>query len=203
MTHMLSRSLLRHTVLAAVSLAIVLPSASAQSDTTRRGRKYKVPPPTSHLEVEVLRDSSKKPVQNAAVILRATKDGRDEGNIEVKTDENGKAIIDVILTGSKVDVQVIADGFATYAENYVIAEPTRAIQVNLVRPRAQISTYVENHGKSSERAVGVQEPNRPTTPPVVQAPKPTNHISDPNPLTPVDPNATPATTQNPTTPPKP
>jgi hypothetical protein len=179
-------------------LSLGLFTASHAQDTTRRGRKYKAPPDTSHIEVEVLRGYNSKPIVNAAVIFHSVKDGKDEGNMEVKTNEDGKAIIDIIPTGSAVDVQVIADGFATYADNYQVNEATRAIQVKMLRPRAQISTYTDNSGKASTTPVGVQEPAHPHSPPVIQAPQPTNHTSDPNPLAPVDPNATPGNTQNPT-----
>lgn len=190
----------RRSLAVVAMMSMLLAAALGQTDAPRRGRKYKVPPATSHVEVKVLRDSNKKPVANAAVIFRSTLNGVDEGNLEVKTDEDGVARIDVIPTGSKVDVQVIADGFATYADNYQVDEPTRAIEVKLIRPRAQVSTYVDNRGKASERPVGVQEPNKPSTPPVVQTPKPTDHTSDPDPITPVSPNASPSTTQNPTPP---
>ena len=64
----------------ALSLAL---AATAQD--TRHGRKYKAPPVTSHLEVLVLRDSNGKVVENAGVIFHPTKDGIDEGNLEVKS----------------------------------------------------------------------------------------------------------------------
>jgi hypothetical protein len=176
-------------------LAVAVPVAPAQDS---RGRKYKAPPPTSHIEVQVLRGYNGKPIVNAAVVFHSVKDGKDEGNLEVKTNEDGKAIIDVIPTGSKVQVQVIADGFATFAEDYQIDEDNRSIQIKMLRPRAQISTYVDNSGKPSQMAPGVQEPNHPSSPPVVQPPQPSNHSSDPAPLAPVSPNATPGSTQNPT-----
>ncbi len=173
----------------------------AQSD--RRGRKYKAPPETSHIEVNVVRSTNAKPIPNAAVIFHSSKDGKDEGNLEIKTNEQGKAVIDIIAQGSAVDVQVIADGFASFAKTYQVDEPTREIQVTMLPPRAQISTYVDNSGKASTRQWGVQEPPKNSTPPVIQAPKPTNQTSDPASLAPVDPNATPGNSQNQQTGPKP
>ena len=170
---------------------------------SRRGRKYKVPAVTSHIEVEVLKSYNGKPIANAAVIFHAVKDGRDEGNLEVKTNDEGKAMIDVIDQGSTVDVQVIADGFATFADKYQVDESTRAIEVKMLRPRAQVSAYEENRGQAATRAVGVQEPNHPSTAPVVQNPIPTNHTSDPDSRAPVDPGATPGNSQNQQTGPKP
>jgi hypothetical protein len=146
--------------------------ALAQDDApVKHGRKYKAPPDTSHIEVDVVKGFNKKPIMNAAVVFHAIKDGVDEGNLEVKTDPDGKAIIDVIATGSKVSVQVIADGFATFAQDYDITEPTRTILVSMIRPRAQISTYVDNTGKASQRQPGIQEPAPPKTPaPTTPAP---------------------------------
>ena len=184
------------------AIAVAVPALHAQDQLPNRGRKYKAPPDTSHIEVTVLRNYNGKPIPNAAVIFHSILDGKDEGNLEVKTNEDGKAIIDVIPTGSSVDVQVIADGFSTFADTYMVKEASRNIEVKMLRPRAQVSTYVDNTGKAAERAPGVQEPNHPSTPPVVQTPQPTNQSSDPNPITPVSPDATPGNSQNQTTQPQ-
>ena len=127
----------------------------------QHGRKYKAPPDTSHIEVTVLKGFNKKPIDGAHVVFHPVKDGKDEGNLELKTHQDGKAMIDVIPTGSKVRIQVIADGFATYAEDYQINEASREIVISMVRPQAQISTYVDNQGKASQIGPGVQEPVRP------------------------------------------
>ena len=111
-------------------------SFSQDQPTNKRLRKYKAPPETSHIEVLVTRKSNGKPIANAAVIFHPIKNGKDEGNLEVKTDPEGKAIIDVIPTGSTVRVQVIANGFATFAEDYEVTEPSREIcRVMCVRRR--------------------------------------------------------------------
>jgi hypothetical protein len=136
----------------------------AQDAPEKHGRKYKAPPATSHIEVTVLKKFNGKPISNAAVIFDATLDGKDQGNLEVKTDPEGKATIDVIPTGSTVRVQVIATGFATYAEDYVVAEPSRQITVSMIHPKEQISSYQDNEGKAATRKPGVQEPVRPKTP---------------------------------------
>jgi hypothetical protein len=138
--------------------------ARAQDDDTspqRHGRKYKAPPDTSHIEVTVIKGFNKKPIMNAAVIFHPVKDGKDEGNLEMKTDPDGKAVIDVIPTGSAVRIQVIADGFATFAEDYTINEASRQILITMARPKAQVSTFVDNNGKPSDLKPGVQEPIRP------------------------------------------
>jgi hypothetical protein len=139
----------------------------------KHGRKYKAPPETSHIEIDVIRSSNRKPIVNAAVVFHPVKDGKDAGNLEVKTDPDGKAIIDVIPTGSDVLVQVIADGFATFAQDYVINESTRTILVSMVRPRAQVSAYTDNSGKPATIQPGVQEPAWPTKAKPAPAAKPT------------------------------
>lgn len=151
-------------------IALIFPvlsphSAFAQDSSQKRGRKYKAPPATSHIEVTVVKKFNGKPITNAAVVFQATLNGKDEGNLEVKTDPDGKATIDVIPTGSSVRVQVIATGFATFAEEYMVTEPSRQISVEMLRPQEQISSYENNQGKDSSRKPGVQEPVRPTAPP--------------------------------------
>jgi hypothetical protein len=151
----------------ALSLFLVAPAYLRAQDADnpapeKHGRKYKAPPDTSHIEVTVLKGFNKKPIDGAHVIFHPIKDGEDEGNLEVKTHQDGKVSIDVIPTGSKVTVQVLADGFSTYAEDFQIDEASREIIVMMQRPRAQISTYVDNYGKPSQMAPGAQIPNRPT-----------------------------------------
>jgi hypothetical protein len=131
----------------------------------QRGRKYKAPPATAHIVVEVVKASNGKPVVNASVIFHPTKDGKDEGNLEIKSDPDGKAAIDVIPIGSLVTVQVFANGFATFAQDFTITDAEKDISVKLLRPRAQVSGYVDNDGKPSQLQPGVQEPHRPTPAP--------------------------------------
>lgn len=179
-----------------VALSFVAPSAQAQDQVPHRGRKYKAPPETSHIEVLVLRGYNGKPIENAAVIFHSLMEGKDEGNLEVKTNGEGKAVIDVIPTGSQVDVQIIADGFATYAGAYVVKEADRAIEIRMQRPRAQVSTYVDNSGKASDRPAGVQEPKPLSSPPIVQTPKPATNTGQPNSIPPNAPNVSSGDGQN-------
>ncbi len=118
----------------------------------------------SHIEVVVTKKFNGKPVANAGVVFNPILDGKDIGSLEVKTDPEGKAIIDVIPVGSLVKVQIIADGLATFAQEYAIMEPNRNIDIKLLRPQEQISTYTDNEGKASERKPGVQEPAKPAKP---------------------------------------
>jgi hypothetical protein len=157
------RRISQFALLLSATVAFCLP-AMAQDAPAKRGRKYKAPPATSRIEVTVLKKFNGKPISNAAVVFDSTLNGKEEGNLEVKTDPEGKAIIDVIPTGSTVRVQVIATGFATYAEEYLVDKPSREISISMIRPQEQLSSYQDNQGKAATTKPGVQEPVRPTTP---------------------------------------
>jgi len=155
------RSLWSRVSVACFTALLVTSILLAQDSPVKRGRKYKPPPETSKITVLVTKKSNGKPIMNAAVIFNPFKDGKDIGNLEVKTDPDGKATIDIIPTGSLVRVQVIASGFATYAEDYQVDEPTREIPIAMLRPQEQVSSYTDTSGKESTRKAGVQEPVRP------------------------------------------
>jgi len=165
-----NKRLLCSVLASSASLALLFTLAAApahaQDDSKpkfeRHGRKYKAPPQTSDIEVTVVKGFNQKPIEKAAVIFHPVDaDGKDEGFLEMKTDSDGKAKIDVIPTGSKLRVQVIATGFTTYAEDYKITEPQRQITIKMQRPQEQVSTYVDQSGKASSIKAGVQEPMRP------------------------------------------
>lgn len=117
---------------------LFLGSASFAQDSSHRGRKYKAPPPTSKIEVSVLRDKDSKPIENAAVIFHTLKE---KGNMELKSNEDGKALIDVIETGETVRLQIIAKGFQTYGGDYKVDKEQMAIEVRMKRPGEQYSIY--------------------------------------------------------------
>lgn len=157
---------------APVVVSLVFVSA-VHGQEPEHGRKYKPLPPTAHITVTVEKGFNNKPLINAAVIFHATRDGHNDGNLEVKTDEDGKAVIDVIEIGSKVTVQVIANGFATSAQDIDVDGPTKELVVKMLRPRAQISGYQDNDGKDAQTKPGVQEPPHPqAAAPATGNPKP-------------------------------
>ena len=131
---------------AVVGLAASL-SLFAQ-DSTHRGRKYKAPPPNARLEVTVLRGDDGKPIENAAVVFQLESE---KGNMELKTNEDGKAVIDVLPQGAHVVVQVLAKGFQTYGGEYTLDKPQQSVDVKLNRPGRQYSIY-EKHDQSSKPA---------------------------------------------------
>jgi hypothetical protein len=205
---------------AGLAMAVAMVSvAGAQEE--QHGRKWKPLPPTAHIVVTVLKGFNGKPLPNAAVVFHAVREGRDDGNLEVKTDPQGKATIDVIEVGSHLMVQVIASGFATSAQELDVDGPDKALEIRLLRPRAQVSTYTDNDGKPSEVKPGVQEPPHPVTPapqslttPAGTPKDPTQPTAVPGPLNappgavtvPVQPGApvpvVPTTTTDPATPPQ-
>lgn len=150
---------------AAAGLLAFTVSCLAQSPV--HGRKYKPPPPTAHIVITVEKGFNGKPIPNAAVVFHSTKEGKDNGNLELKTDPDGRATLDLIEIGSHVTVQVIATGFATHAEEFDVPGDSKEILVKMLRPRAQVSTYQDNDGKAADVKPGVQEHIKPApaTPP--------------------------------------
>jgi 5-hydroxyisourate hydrolase-like protein (transthyretin family) len=112
-----------------------------QSDTNKRGRKYKSPPPTARIEVTILKDINGKPIENAAVIFHPMEGEKDKGNMELKTNEDGKTVIDVLPIGDVVRLQVIAKGFQTFGDDYKIDKPDLTIEIRMKRPGEQYSIY--------------------------------------------------------------
>ncbi|WP_263354565.1 carboxypeptidase-like regulatory domain-containing protein [Acidicapsa acidisoli] len=136
-------------LLAAISVVALTHAFAQDSDSAKRGRKYKAPPPTSHVVVTVVRATNGKPIEDAAVIFHPLMDGHDNGNMELKTNEDGKTTIDLLVTGSSVRVQIIADGFQTYGNDYKIDKDNMAIDVKLKRPVAQYSIYKKSEGAAA------------------------------------------------------
>ncbi len=127
--------------LSAVGCMVALSAHAQDDDTSGRGRKYKEPPPVSHIVVTVVRGHNNKPVDNAAVIFHTIHDGKDQGNMEIKTNEDGVAKLDVIPIGDQVQLQVFKMGFQTYGQNFVNVEATHNLTVRLQAPTGQFSTY--------------------------------------------------------------
>jgi|GEM_PF-1335620 hypothetical protein len=145
MNAMKCRQLFRFAVVAALICATLSLTASAQ----RRGRKYKAAPPTSRVEVTVLRGEDGHPVENAAVIFHLV---GDKGNMELKTNEDGKTMIDVLPTGSKVLLQVLAKGYQTYGGEYNLDKANMTWEVKLSRPGKQYSIYDKHAGAADAKA---------------------------------------------------
>ena len=151
---------------AAFGLIVTLLAANAQ-DAPRRGRKYKAPPPSARIEVTVLRDVNGKPIENASVVFHPMEGGKLMGSMELKTNEDGKTIIDVLPIGDSVRLQIIAKGFQTYGDDYKIDKAEMAIEIKMKRPGEQYSIY-KKHGAGE---VGGKNPDADkTAPPAKDAP---------------------------------
>ncbi|HEY5329556.1 MAG TPA: hypothetical protein VIJ79_06710 [Acidobacteriaceae bacterium] len=142
----------------ALALALAVPALSAHSQTEHHGRKYKPLAPAAIVTVMVERASNGKPIDNASVVFRVSKEGKEQGSLEVKTNEEGKAKIDIIEVGSHVEVQVIAEGYATNATVFDVTGDEKSVLLKMQKPRAQVSAYEDNDGKAASRPPGVQEP---------------------------------------------
>jgi hypothetical protein len=98
--------------------------------------------PTSWLNFVVLKDDNGKPVRNAAVIMHpvSTKGKQEQGGMELKTDADGKCDYNGIPYGM-LRVQVLAQGFQTYGQDFDIDKPKMALTIKMKRPQHQYSIY--------------------------------------------------------------
>jgi hypothetical protein len=112
-------------------------SAWAQRDTDEE--------PTALLSFLVIKDDNGKPVRNAAVIMHevSAKGKQEKGDLELKTDPEGKTSFDGVPYGM-LRVQVLAQGFQTYGEDFDIEKREVTITVKLKRPQQQFSIYDSN-----------------------------------------------------------
>ncbi|MGB0066246.1 MAG: carboxypeptidase-like regulatory domain-containing protein [Terracidiphilus sp.] len=151
-------------LVAGIGLSISSPALRSQDDSYR-GRKYKAPPAAAHIEVTVLKDYNGKPIENAHVIFHPTQGDKDTGALEVKTNDEGKAVIDVIPIGDTVTLQVIVNGYQTYGQSYKVDKPEMAMEVRLKRPGSQYSIYKSNDGNSGSSSGSSSSGSSNATPP--------------------------------------
>jgi hypothetical protein len=144
-THKLPRAFL-----AVCLFAAGFPGLLFAQDAAHRGRKYTPPPPTSKITVTVIKAANGKPLENAAVVFHPMKNGKDEGNLELKTNEEGKVTIEVIPVGDTVRLQVIANGFQTFGDDYEITTDSKEITVKMKHPDRQYSIY-EKHDENKQQ----------------------------------------------------
>jgi len=128
-------------------LLLAVPVLLPGQQTQRRGRKYTPPPPTCKITITVVKSANGKPLENAAVIFHPLKDGKNDGNMEMKTNQEGKAVLDVIPVGDTVRLQVIVEGYQTFGDDYQIDTDSKEILVKMKRPSKQYSIY-EKHDDS-------------------------------------------------------
>ena len=100
----------------------------------------------------VLRDYNGKPVKNASVIMHPVKKNGKQKNsgLQLKTNTEGKTSFDGIPYGA-LRVQVLAQGFQTFGEDYDVNKPEMEITIKLKRPQGQYSIYDDHsEGKKDE-----------------------------------------------------
>ena len=104
-------------------------------------------PPMTKLRIEVRRESTQKPVEQASVIVRFVK-GRSpvkfgakvRTSYQLKTGLDGTAKIPSIPQG-KILIQVIAKGLQTFGGEFDVAEEERTIEIKLADPQPQVSAH--------------------------------------------------------------
>jgi hypothetical protein len=132
-------------------IPVVCLSVAAFGQNERHPRKYVPPPPTSHVEVTVVKAWNGRPILNAAVVFRPSQNGKDQGSMELKTNEEGKADLDLIPIGSKLRLQVIAKGFQTYGDDYMVDSPTKTIVIKMNKPTKLYSIYDQPAGNNNTK----------------------------------------------------
>ena len=142
------------TLLAGLTLAVSPLMLSAHQDN-RPCRKCKLPPAVSRIAVTVLRKDDDKPIPHAAVVFHAIEGDKDRGGLELKTNEDGVAVMDVIPIGDTVLLQVIANGYQTYGGEYKVNRADMALEIRLRRPGQQYSIYEnQDTGATSKNPSG-------------------------------------------------
>jgi hypothetical protein len=127
----------RFVIFLGLGLLMFASAAVAQKDNEDADQE-----PTSWIYFSVVKDDNGKPVRNAAVILHAVdqKGKQERGDMELKTDPDGKADFDGIPYG-KLRVQVLAQGFQTYGQDFDVTKSKTEISIKLKRPQTQYSIY--------------------------------------------------------------
>jgi hypothetical protein len=89
--------------------------------------------------------------------------------MELKTNEDGKTVIDVLPIGGMVRLQVIAKGFQTFGDDYKVDKANIAIDIRMKRPGEQYSIYKNHpdglHGGDNSDIAKPAPTNAPTSQP--------------------------------------
>jgi len=124
---------MRGLVLTSVVVFALAPVAAAKTKYTK-------------ITVEVHNEEN-EPVDRAAVIVKPMKGNKVKRAYELRTSQQGTAPLPPLEAGTFL-IQVIAKGYQTFGDKYVITEPERTIQIKLNPPERQYSV----HGKQDPRA---------------------------------------------------
>ena len=131
----------RVSVVAAGLLLAFSPLALSAHQDNSHCRKCKLLPPTSRIVVTVLRHDDGTPIRNAAVVFSAIQGDKDKGSMELKTNDDGVAVMTVIPIGDTVLLQVIASDFQTFGREYKVSKAQMSMHIRLKRPGQQYSIY--------------------------------------------------------------
>ncbi|MBV8477275.1 MAG: carboxypeptidase regulatory-like domain-containing protein [Acidobacteria bacterium] len=126
----------------AVSLLLVMALSPL---STMAGEK------SAELKFLVIRDYNGKPVRNASVVLHPVDEGKQErGGFQLKTDLDGRTGFDGVPYGT-LRIQVLAQGFQTFGQDYQVNQPEMEITIKLKRPSGQFSVYDDkNQGATAQ-----------------------------------------------------
>lgn len=108
----------------------------------------------------VVRDYNGKPVKNASVIMHpVNKKGKQErSGFQLKTNTEGKTSYNGVPYGP-LRVQVLAQGFQTYGEDFDVNKPDMEITIKLKRPQGQYSVYEDHPEKKPDQKPPDQKPH--------------------------------------------
>lgn len=137
------------------SRLLLIPFSVVVIAATLMGSAKKDEGPQSSLSFVVLKDDSGKPIRNAAVVLHPVgQHGKQaKSGFELKSDNDGKTHFDGIPYGTW-RVQVIADGFQTFGNDYNVNQAEQEITIRLKRPQGQYSIYDKPDGGGSNGTGG-------------------------------------------------
>jgi hypothetical protein len=116
----------------------------------------------SVLSFLILKDYNGKPIRNASVIMHPVKGNgkQSKTGLELKTDAEGKTSFDGVPFG-KMRIQIIAQGYQTFGDDYAIDKPEMEIVVKMKRPGGQYSIYQDHpQDKKPEEAKPQDKKNR-------------------------------------------
>jgi hypothetical protein len=118
-----------------LGLAAAMPLATGQKTDQKTERK------SATLQFMVVKESNGKPVKNAEVILHPVDNGKEKQEaLELKTHDDGKAEVNGVPYG-KMRIQVIAQGFRTYGQDFEVNQANLEITIKLQKPADQFSIY--------------------------------------------------------------
>ena len=105
----------------------------------------------SVLSFVILKDYNGNPIRNASVIMHPVKGNGKQAKtgLELKTDAEGKTSFDGIPYGP-LRVQIIAQGYQTFGDDYSVDKPQMEITIKMKRPGEQYSIYDKHPDQKKE-----------------------------------------------------